>query len=310
MRAVRNTDSGPALVDVDEPDGDGALLTIVSSSVCGTDIGLVAMGSTGYTLGHEFAGLAEDGRAYAVEPSLSCGTCPECRSGQTQRCVGSHTNLGIFVDGGLCERIRVPHANLVPLSPGLDVTDACLVEPGAVAWHGMARAAIQPGERVVVVGGGAIGLLAVAAARHLGIRADLDARYAHQLVAGERFGAGSPSGEYDVVIEAAGTESGLARCGELARPGGRVILLGVYFGLAPIPGVSTLVKELSWIGAMAYGRRNGEREVDQVAAMLAASPDIAATLITHRFALEEAVDAFRVAADRQAGVIKVAIHPS
>jgi threonine dehydrogenase-like Zn-dependent dehydrogenase len=50
--------------------------------------------------------------------------------------------------------------------------------------------------------------------------------------------------------------------------------------------------------------------VDQVAAMLAASPDIAATLITHRFSLEDAVDAFRVAADRQSGVIKVAIHPS
>jgi len=159
------------------------------------------------------------------------------------------------------------------------------------------------------VGRGAIGLLAVAAARHLGIHVDLDARYPHQRAAGERLGAGSPVGDYDVVIDAAGTESGLARCGELARPGGRVILLGVYFGLTPVPGVVTLVKELSWIGAITYGRRDGEREVDRVAAMLAASPDIAETLITHRFSLEEAVDAFRAAANRQSGVIKVAIHP-
>jgi len=310
MRAVRNTDRGPALVDVGEPDGDSPLLNVVSSSVCGTDIGLVAMGSTGYTLGHEFAGVAEDGRAYAVEPNLFCGTCAQCRGGHTQRCTGTHTNLGIFVDGGLCERIRVPAANLVPLPPGLDVRDACLVEPAAVAWHGTSRAAIQPGERLVVVGGGAIGLLAVAAARHAGIHADLDARYPHQQAAAERLGAGAPSGEYDVVIEAAGTESGLARCGELARPGGRVVLLGVYHGLAPVPGVVTLVKELSWVGAMAYGRADGEREVDRVAAMLAASPDIAATLITHRFSLEDAAEAFRVAADRRSGVIKVAIHPA
>jgi 2-desacetyl-2-hydroxyethyl bacteriochlorophyllide A dehydrogenase len=310
MRAVRNTSSGPAVVDVDEPGGDGLLLRVVSSSICGTDVGLVAMGSPGYTLGHEFAGIADDGRAYAVEPSLSCGACPECLAGHTQRCVGPHTNLGIFVDGGLCERIRVPAANLVALPPGLDVQDACLVEPGSVAWHGVRRASIEPGERVVVVGGGAIGLLAVAAARHMGVRADLDARYPHQRDAAARLGAGIPAGEYDVVIEAAGTESGLARCADLARPGGRVVLLGVYHGLVPIPGVMTLVKELSWIGAMAYERHDGVREVDEVAALLAASREIAPTLITHRFPLEQAADAFSVAADRKSGVIKVAIHPS
>jgi threonine dehydrogenase-like Zn-dependent dehydrogenase len=309
MRAVRNTSTGPAVVDVDEPDGDGLLLRVVSSSICGTDVGLVAMGSLGYTLGHEFAGVADDGRAYGVEPSLSCGSCPECEAGHTQRCVGPHTNLGIFVDGGLCERIRIPEGNLVPLPTGLDVQDACLIEPGSVAWHGVRRASIAPGERVVVVGGGAIGLLAVAAARHMGVRADLDARYPHQRDAAERLGAGTPSGEYDVVIEAAGTESGLARCAELARPGGRVVLLGVYHGLVPIPGVMTLVKELSWIGAMAYERHDGVREVDEVAAALAASPDIAPTLITHRFSLEQVPEAFRAAADRKSGVIKVAIHP-
>jgi threonine dehydrogenase-like Zn-dependent dehydrogenase len=310
MRAVRNTSTGPAVVDVGEPDGDGLLLRVVSSSICGTDVGLVAMGSVGYTLGHEFAGVAEDGRAYSVEPSLSCGACPECEAGHTQRCVGPHTNLGIFVDGGLCERIRIPAANLVPLPPGLDVRDACLVEPGSVAWHGVRRAAIQPGERVVVVGGGAIGLLVVAVARHMGTTVDLEARYPHQRDAAARLGAGPPSGAYDVVVDAAGTESGLARCSDLARPGGRVVLLGVYHHLVPVPGVMTLVKELTWIGAMAYGRHDGVREVDEVAAVLATSPDIAPTLITHRLSLDDAIEAFRVAADRKSGVIKVAIHPS
>src|SRR5690606_11626223 len=114
--------------------------------------------------------------------------------------------------------VAVRSPQLVPLPAGLDVRDACLVEPAAVAWHGVDRAAVVPGERVVVVGGGSIGLLAVAAARRKGHQVDLDARHPHQIEAGERLGAGRPSGVYDVVIEAAGSESGLARCAELARP--------------------------------------------------------------------------------------------
>jgi threonine dehydrogenase-like Zn-dependent dehydrogenase len=310
MRGVQNTEDGVALVELDEPAGEGTLLTVVSASICGTDTGMVEMGSTGYTLGHEFAGIAEDGRAYAVEPNYWCGVCPECRVGDTQRCVGEHRNLGVFSDGGLCERIAVPSQYLVPLPPGLDVRDACLVEPTAVSWHGVQRAHVQPGERVVVVGGGSIGLLAVAAARHMGLTADLEARYPHQLATGARFGAGPPTGEYDVVIEATGTESGVARCAELARPGGRVIVLGVFYGTVPAPGVATLVKELTWTGAITYGLHDGVRDVEAAAAMLAASPDVAATLITHRFALADAAEAFRVAADRRSGTIKVAIHPS
>ncbi|MCU1372997.1 MAG: Zn-dependent alcohol dehydrogenase [Actinomycetia bacterium] len=307
MRAVRSTADGPAVVEVDEPAGGGALVEVRSSSICGTDLGFLAMGPLPFTFGHEFAGTV-DGVAYAIEPTLFCGACAECLAGHTQRCVGEHGNLGIFIDGGLADRVRVPRENLVALPPGLDVADACLVEPAGVAWHGVARAAIQPGERVVVVGGGSIGLLAVAAARALGHPVDLEVRHPHQRLAGERLGAGTPSGQYDVVIEAAGSESGLARCTELARPGGRVVLLGVFHALIPVPGAMTLVKELTWVGAMAYGRHDGTREVDQVAAMLAAEPEIAATLITHRFPLDDAAEAFRVAADRQAGAIKVVLE--
>jgi threonine dehydrogenase-like Zn-dependent dehydrogenase len=308
MRGVRSTADGPAVVEVDEPSGDGLLMDVRSSSICGTDLGFLAMGPLPFTFGHEFAGLV-GGVPYAVEPTLRCGACPECLAGHTQRCVGEHGNLGIFIDGGLADRVRVPQENLVALPAGLDVADACLVEPAAVAWHGVVRAAIQPGERVVVLGGGSIGLLAVAAARHLGHAVDLEARHPHQVAAAERLGAGRPSGQYDVVIEAAGSESGLARCAELARPGGRVVLLGVYHGLAPVPGAMTLVKELTWVGAMAYEEHGGTREVDEVASMLAATPEIAATVITHRFPLDDAPEAFRVAADRKAGAIKVVLEP-
>jgi threonine dehydrogenase-like Zn-dependent dehydrogenase len=308
MRAVRNTENGIRVVDVDEPSGDGVLMSIASSSICGTDIGFVAAGFTGFTIGHEFAGHV-DGVAYAVDPAISCGTCAECEAGHTQRCTGPHANLGIFADGGLSDRIIVPERNLVPLPAGLDVDNACLIEPAGVAWHGARRAAIRPGERVVVVGGGSIGLLAVAAVRHMGHDVALAARYPHQDAAGERLGSTRPSGLYDVVIEATGTESGLAQCAELAVPGGRVIILGVFGDAAPIPGGLTLVKELSWIGAMAYGSHDGVRDLDEVAALLASSPEIPATLITHRFSLDDAPAAFEAAASRSSGAIKVGIHP-
>src|SRR3954449_280846 len=112
MRGVRSTEHGPAVVELDEPTGDGVLMDVVSSSICGTDLGFLAMGPLDFTFGHEFAGTV-DGVPYAVEPTIFCGACDECRAGHTQRCVGEHSNLGIFVDGGLADRVRVPQENLV-----------------------------------------------------------------------------------------------------------------------------------------------------------------------------------------------------
>jgi threonine dehydrogenase-like Zn-dependent dehydrogenase len=309
MRAVRSTSDGPAVVEVEEPAGDGLLVEVASSSICGTDLSFFGLGALDFTFGHEFAGLV-DGIPYAIEPTLYCGACAQCQAGFTQRCTGEHSNLGIFVDGGLADRVLVPQQNLVALPTGLDVGDACLIEPAAVAWHGVQSARLIPGERVVVVGGGSIGLLAAAALRFEGHAVDVDVRHPHQRAAAERLGAGVPSGSYDVVIEAAGSDSGVARCAELAIPGGRVILLGVFPQAVAVPGTLSLIRELSWTFAMAYGRDSGGvREVDRVAAMLAADPEIAATLITHRFPLDDAAEAIRVAADRASGAIKVVLHP-
>ena len=315
MRAVRNDESGIHVIERPEPEGDGALVEIASCGICGTDLGFLAMGPLPFTLGHEFAGTV-DGVAYAIEPMTHCGVCTACREGNDNRCVDpSHVNFGIFVDGGLADRILVPDYCLTPLPAGLSLDDASLVETMGVAYRGVRMAAVQPGERVCVVGGGAIGLAAVGVARHKGFAVDLEARHHHQQAVGERLGAGiaaaSTQSAYDVVIDAAGSESGLARAFELVRPGGRVVLLGVYHGLVPIPGISMLVKEVTMIPSMAYGVDvDGAREYANAAAVLAANPEIARSLITHRFALDDAAEAFRVAGDRASGSIKVVIHPN
>ncbi len=310
MRAVRVVEGAPVVVQVDEPEetrADDVLLDIGSASICGSDFSYIALGVTA-TLGHEFGGTVE-GVTYAVEPMLWCGRCEQCLTGHTQRCTANGGVIGFTVDGGLADHIRVPRATLQALPDGLAAENACLVETASVSWHGVRVADLAPGERVVVVGGGPIGLMAVAAAKARGADVALEARHPHQRAAGERLGATTPSGEYDVVIEAAGSESGLGRCADLARPGGRVVLLGVYFSHVPVPGVPTLLKELSWKGAMAYGVHDRVRDFSEAAALLAATPDIAETLITHRFPLEDATEAFRVANDRVGGAIKVVLHP-
>ncbi|MFC6881423.1 MULTISPECIES: zinc-dependent alcohol dehydrogenase [Actinomadura] len=310
MRAVRNTDQGIRVTEADDPDGPGTRLAIASIGICGTDVGFAANGVQGYIYGHEFAGTAADGRSYAVEPTVYCGECDQCRVGHVQRCgAPEHGTLGIFRDGGMCEAVTVAEDMLVQLPPGLDVRDACLVEPAAVAGHGVRSAALEPGERVAVVGGGSIGLLAAATARRRGFEVDAEVRHKHQRVAAERLGVGSAAGVYDVVIDAAGSEAGLARCAELARPGGRVVLLGVYQHTAPIPGIASLVKELTYVHSIAYGRHGGVRDTEQAAALLAGDPEIARTVITHRFPLDDAAEAFRVAGDRASGGIKVVLHP-
>lgn len=137
------------------------------------------------------------------------------------------------------------------------------------------------------------------------------ARHPHQKEAGERLGAGIGAvGTYEVVVEAAGNAESLARCGDLVAPGGTIVVLGVHFGPVQLEWMPLFHREARLIPSLGYCAHDGVREMEEAAAMLAADPEIARTVITHRFPLEDAVHAFSVAADRGAGAIRVVIEPS
>jgi threonine dehydrogenase-like Zn-dependent dehydrogenase len=310
MRAVRHTSRGIELLEVPPPTGAGVRVRVRSSGICGTDLVMTKGGPLPFTLGHEFAGLLSDGSAVAVEPIDACGTCDQCATGHYQRCrSGIEVFYGIGTDGGLCDEILVPSRCLHPLPPELPVADACLAEPTAVALHGLRLAGVGPGQRVAVLGGGSIGLLAVAGAVDAGADVDLVARHPAQIEAGERLGAGTPHGSYDLVIDAAGSASALATGVELAQPGGALLLLAVYFDQVPLLGVPLLSKELTVLNAMAYSHHDGGSDFGRAVELLAARPEIADTLITRRFPLDEAAEGFRMAADRASGSIKVVLEP-
>jgi threonine dehydrogenase-like Zn-dependent dehydrogenase len=304
-------------VAVDEVDpapiGDGVRVRVRSAGICGSDLHLVAAGvveAAGVSLGHEIAGITDDGTSVAIEPLAPCGTCGPCASGEYNLCrSGGAMLFGVGRDGGMADEVWVPDRAIVPLPAGIDVRDASLVEPLAVVVHSFRRAAVRPDQRVAVIGGGTIGLCAVAVGRALGCEVGLSARHDHQRAAGERLGASEISGEYDVVVEAAGSESALAQAVHLARPSALVMIPGIYWAPVALPGLSMCLKQVSLCPTTLYGRHAGGRDVDHAAALLATTPELAPTLVTHRFPLDAAVDAFEAAASRSSGAIKVILEP-
>jgi threonine dehydrogenase-like Zn-dependent dehydrogenase len=310
MKAVRCVEGSAAVVEVARPQGEGVVVKVASAGICGSDLHLLPMGLP-LTFGHEFAGTTPDGRAVAVEPLAPCGTCGPCLAGDYHQCtLGPGIVFGVGHDGGMAEECLVPESALAPLPVGVDVSQGCLVEPLAVAVHGVRRGSVTGGQRVAVIGGGTIGQTALVAAQAAGAAVDLVARHDRQREAASRLGSGEATDGYDVVIEAAGTASALADAARRCRPGGTIVLLASYWdGTVEMPGLEVCMKEISMVPAVMYNRSGPSRDIDVAAAMLASRPEVADAIITHRFPLDAAAEAFATAADRAAGAIKVVLEP-
>ncbi len=306
MKAVRATDKQPVVMDVAKPEGDGVLVKVVSASICGSDLHMLDAGWLGrYTLGHEFAGITPDGTAVAIEPTLGCGACHYCDDGFRGHCTEGFHLMGLMSDGGMAEYVMAPADNLVPLPTGLDVTLASLVEPLAVAVHGLDRFRLSPSDRVLILGAGPIGLAAVAALRGRGMNADISARHPHQQAAAARLGASLDIGDgYDLVIDAVGTEDSLAEATRRLRPQGRIGLLGSFWEPTALNS-EFCIKEIELVPSSTYSCKSPRRNFEEAASLLHLQPELAAALVTHRFPLDGVADAFAAARDRKGGAIKV-----
>ena len=184
---IKFKDKEVVLEDVARPAGEGVLVNVRSCGICGSDVTILDSGfPINGTPGHEIAGELEDGTPVAIEPIAPCGSCRFCDVGDTQACVrGTDMAYGVGRDGGMAEQIRVPERCIVPLPRSIDPDSGVLVEPLAVAVHGIRRARINGTMRVLAIGGGTIGLGAAVAARAAG---------AAGAPPGRRGGAGGPRG--------------------------------------------------------------------------------------------------------------------
>jgi threonine dehydrogenase-like Zn-dependent dehydrogenase len=314
MRAVKCVEGAIRVVEAPATHGEGVRVRIRSAGICGSDLHLISpaspFGPPSVTLGHELAGLTDDDTPVAIEPLAPCGTCEPCVRGDYNVCtLGPAMIFGVGRDGGMADEIRVPARAIVPLPNNIALRDASLVEPLAVVIYALRRSGLRADQRVMVIGGGNIGLCAVAAARARGAEVALVARHDAQRAAGARLGATTARGLYDVVIEAAGTESAVAQAVEYAKPGASVWIPGIYWGPLAMPGLAMCLKEVSLCPTMLYGRGPGGRDADAAAALLASTPELPRALITHRFPLDAAAEAFAAAADKKSGAIKVVIEP-
>jgi 2-desacetyl-2-hydroxyethyl bacteriochlorophyllide A dehydrogenase len=308
VRAVRSFEGVAKVVEQPEPDGEGIPVKVASAGICGSDLHLLGW-DIPLVMGHELAGTLPDGTPVAVEPMDPCWACDPCLSGAYNLCVrGASMVFGVGRDGGMADICMTPPRSITRLPSGVNLADACLVEPLAVALHGIRRGGVEAGQRVAVIGGGSIGQLALVAALATGAWVALEARHDRQREVASELGAAEVSDGYDVVVEAAGTGSALARAVEICRPGGSVVLLGTYWDEAVMPGLAMGMKEVSLIPASMYARSGPSRDFDVAASLLAAQPSLPELLITHRFPLDAAAEAFAAARDRSAGAIKVVLE--
>lgn len=312
MRAVRVIEGVVTTVEVPPPSGDGVVVDVVAAGICGSDLHMIDAGfAPPVTLGHEISGRTPDGTPVAIEPLMPCGACEQCQSGRYHLCdIAAFTILGIGNEGGMADQLLVPERGLVPLPSGVDPADASLVEPIAVAVHGLNLGGYRTDQRVAIIGAGSVGLCALAAVVARGGTADVVTRHDHQAEAVEGIGGSTTTtGGYDVVIDTAGTEEALATATELAAPGGAVVLLGMHWAPTPTPGLGLWIKEIRLVPSMTYAMGPAGREIDEAAELLARRPDVARQIITHRYPLEAAAEAFTVAANRRSGSIKVVLEP-
>lgn len=310
MRGVYFSNGKIELRDAAGPSGDGVRVRVRAAGICGSDLHMMEINfPLKYIMGHEAAGLLDDGTPVAVEPVSPCGECELCRRGDYNLCRDATASLlGVGCDGCMVDEMQVAQRCVVPLPSNADIKDGCLVEPLSVALHGMRKAGLKPDQRVAVIGAGAIGLCAVAVASDAGAEVGLVSRYEHQSLAGKRLCAAPVEGKYDLVAECTGSKDAVKQAVDLCRPGGRVLLLGTYWEGVPL-SMAVMLKEITVVSSYMYSSCGGVRDFEAAAGLLSRRPEIAGTLITHRFPLSEAKQAFAVARDRKSGAIKVVLEP-
>jgi len=230
VRAIVLDEAGrPALADIPEPDGDGAVVGVVACGLCGSDVEKMGVASAGTVLGHEVAAEL-DGRRVALVHHLPCGECERCLTGHESTC--DSFRAATIVPGGFAERARA--AETLPLPDGIDDATATYAEPLACVLRAAER---LPQGRVLVVGNGFVGRLFGAVLDRRGddvFAVDLDPRR----------GGRPPDGPVDAAVLCA--PGGATEAAEALEPAGTLL---VFAPSSPLDLDAVYRRELTVIGS-------------------------------------------------------------
>jgi 2-desacetyl-2-hydroxyethyl bacteriochlorophyllide A dehydrogenase len=323
------------LREISEPvaDEQNVVVRVHACGICGSDLHYYcgAAPPPRVPLGHEISGTIADagvsdlaiGDRVVVEPLIACGICARCRTGEPNLCPRLRI-LGNRAPGGLADQVAVPASSVYRVPAEIDLDTAMLTEPLAVGVHAADLAEIQPGESVLVLGAGAIGLLAAFAAVERGGEVTISARYRHQAAAAFDLGvravidtdrsailAACAAHQPDVVLETVGGAAvTLDLALEVVRPGGRIVGLGIFSEPIALHPLRFLVKEVRLVSSMTYRRSGRQPDFAHALDLLARERNRLARLITHRVPLRDVARGFETAADKATGAIKVVVLPS
>jgi L-iditol 2-dehydrogenase len=316
------------------PQPDELLVAVARVGICGSDLhayhGKHPFIDLPVVPGHEFAGKvvavgAEvndfvPGQRVTVEPSLVCGVCYNCTQGRYNICERLRV-IGCQTTGAMAEYLTVPAAKALVLPDDVSWDQAALVEPLAVAVHAVRVAKIDAGGKVLVLGAGTIGLMTLQAAkamgagpvlvtdlrgdrlelaRELGADAAVDPRDTDLGIAVDAaFGAQGA----DVILECVGVAATVRDAIGVARKGTRIVLAGVFEQEVPVNLGFVQDRELELVGTLMYVQDDFALALE----LLRRGAVAAEPLISHRFSLERAAEAFAVADSRE-GSMKVLIE--
>ncbi len=281
--AVVNAEHSFDIVDVADPSpGPGELvLRVQACGICGSDLKAVDNMPVGLVMGHEFCGEVvavgadvdnwREGARVSALPLIGCGVCPACVTGDVAHCqrvdmVGVGGSPGAYA-----EFVRVAARETFVLPEPITFDAGALVEPLAVGLHAVARAAIEPGDDVLIVGGGPVGLAVALWARHHGAReVVVSDPVAHRRATALRVGATAvidPSTTtfdraYPVVFECVGTPGMIATCVNATAVHGKLIVAGVCTKPDTFVPVLALIKELTLLFVVYYRRQDFAITID------------------------------------------------
>jgi L-iditol 2-dehydrogenase len=323
MRVARLHGAGDLRVgdeDRPEPRDGESLVRVEAVGICGSDLHWFEEGGIGdsrlvapLVVGHEFAGVVEDGplagRRVAVDPAVPCERCEVCREGHPNLCPDVRFAGHGSCDGGLRQYLSWPTHRLHPLPDSLDGVAGALLEPLGVAIHAVDLGHVEVGARVAVVGCGPIGLLLQQVSQAAGATVALavDPLEHRRAAAAAEIVAGPDEVgdiEVDVVFEAAGTDEAVDLALRVARPGARVVLVGIPAGDHTTFSASVARRKGL---TLVLARRMGEVYPRALRLVHAGAVDLE-PLVTHRYGLDRTAEAFAVAARRDG--LKVIIEPS
>jgi L-iditol 2-dehydrogenase len=286
----------------ENPGPGEVLLRTTHCSLCRTDAKMWQQGHRDLVLprvlGHEICGvLAEPGNRFVVWPGTSCGFCDACRGGRQNLCSAMRI-LGFHRDGGLAEFVTVSRLSLVPVPATLPGQVAALAEPLACTLNALDRVALAPGEMVLVLGAGPVGLMMALAVRANGAvpmvvdpdGAKLDKSRRFRLETGIEASVSTGRGTFDVVVNATPSLSALTDAIPRVRSGGRFCLFSGFSGAESVP-VALLnevhYREIQLCGAYGCTREQMHRAV----CILDTHREAGAWLIEERISLDQVQEA-------------------